>query len=250
MMTVETDDDYCIVNRHSWSGSGGSGHSSSSAMTDDNLQQLYSNLVETANDALHATLLAVNCAAESFNFPFKLKPVYFKSTQTESNAEDTQSQPRRGSVQSVLHEPERVEIIQAEEKLFLYFKGLSRLNTFLTQKSNSSIGDLYIKFSIHHGTQQLDSQALKLERHDKLVQRKVDFFTTDTKIQFRDCDLCLIPREATLVIQLCTVSSQSSSSQSSQLGSYSSLGNADYSEQPSGFRCLAWTSKSLFDENL
>ncbi len=75
MITVETDDDYCIVNRHSTNGS----HSSSSAMTDDNLQQLYSNLVEISNDALHATLLAVNCAAESFNFPFKIKPVYSKA---------------------------------------------------------------------------------------------------------------------------------------------------------------------------
>ena len=157
---------------------------------------------------------------------------------------------RRGSVVSVQQDSERVEIIQAEEKLFLHFKGLSRLHTFLTQKSTTPIGDLYIKFSIHHGAQQLDSVALKLERHDKLVQRKVDFFTTDTRILFRDSDLCLIPREAILVIQLCAVSSQQySADQSSMHGNYSSLGSGEY-EQPTSFKCLAWTSKSLFDENL
>lgn len=130
--------------------------------------------------------------------------------------------------------------------MFLYFKGLSRLSDFLALKDSSSISDLYIRFSIYNGTRQFDSVIVKVDNYDKLTQKKVDFFTTDSKIVFNHADLCLLPREAFLVVQLCTINSGGQTSNTHSGNGYSSLA----SDENNSYRCLAWTSKSLFDDNL
>ena len=121
MMSInDSEDGYCIIDRN-LTGPGVSVNSN------DNLQFIYLNLIEVTNDGLNTVLLFVNCASESFCLPFKLRPVYHKSKEIECDTVSRQS--------SVMYEPNnKVEIIQAEEKLFLYFKGLSRLSDFLNQK--------------------------------------------------------------------------------------------------------------------
>ena len=107
-----------------------------SGVTDESLQYLYANLLEACDEAMHVVLIFVNCAADSYNFPFKLKPIY---TQRKYAVEDDNGEENEGEtyseIENVCHETERIEIIQSDEKFFLHFNGLSRLNEFLKEKS-------------------------------------------------------------------------------------------------------------------
>jgi len=134
MNNNDADEGYCIIDRD----------------TDESLAMMISNLVETSNEAMHAVVLFVNCAANSFNLPFRLKPIY-----------EGEEKYRRGSVSSNLSggsegvsrkgsccEVEKIEIIQAEEKLFIYFKGLSRLSDFLSEKTSRFVIHIYKSYIV------------------------------------------------------------------------------------------------------
>ncbi len=127
---------------------GGSGSMANSS-TDSSLQYLYSNLVETSDQLLSAVFGFVNTCSESFNFPFKLKPVYsnslknFEDRRRENDEDDIENEKENDQglelkikkTKEEFYESEKIEIIQAEEKIFLYFYGLSRLTSFLNEKS-------------------------------------------------------------------------------------------------------------------
>ena len=84
--------------------------------SNETLAFLYANLVDITNDGLQAIIVFVNCASDSYNFPFNIK-----------NA-------TKNTINKSLANYEKIEIIQAEEKYFLYFKGISRLTSFLLEK--------------------------------------------------------------------------------------------------------------------
>ncbi len=66
--------------------------------------------------------------------------------------------------------------------------------------------------------------------------------------------MCLLPREALLVIQLCTINlsnnAQLQQQQQNSSNGYSNLSSSTSTPVTQAYKCLAWTSKSLFDENL
>lgn len=106
MMSMNDTDDYCVIDRQS-----------NTLFSDDNLQLIFTQLVDISNEAMHAVVLFVNCAAESFSFPFKIRPVYETSkyqTRSDSFSETSSVDSRK----STFYEAERTEIIQAEEKVF------------------------------------------------------------------------------------------------------------------------------------
>jgi len=119
---------------------------SSSGITDSNLNSLYSNLVETSNRALEACLTFVNCAADSFNLPFKLLPVY-SMKQTSDEIEKNEEEE---SIEYCLREEltieisDRKETIQSNEKLLIQFYGINRLGQLLSDKSMRFIFTAYL----------------------------------------------------------------------------------------------------------
>ena len=151
----------------------------SGASTDSSLMLIYSNLVEACNDAMHAIGTFLNCAASSFYWHFRLTPVYSTSTSNNNNRASRET-TTSGSYDSV----ELLEIIQADEKVAVYFSSLSRLSGFLAGLSGGggdggqlTSDEFYLKFSIWHGVKQLDTVIIKLDRLDKLLSKKVDFFS-------------------------------------------------------------------------
>ena len=86
---------------------------------------------------------------------------------------------------------------------------------------------------------------------DKLIQKKVDAFTKPCRIQFEKIALCLLPREAILFIQLySTTNSLSNLNSTNSLlinGVIMPIENNLYNNDDC---CLAWTSKSFFNDDL
>jgi hypothetical protein len=128
-LTVLTDqNDYWVVE-------------SSTVSIEEDLQLIYSNLIELCNDAMHSVLLFINCASYSFNLPFKLKPIYFKKYYLTENDESKNDENETAKDNFMLNSinnyehSETIEIIQSDESFFLYFNGLSRLNEFLNEKN-------------------------------------------------------------------------------------------------------------------
>jgi len=127
LMMSSTDADeggYCIVDQDS----------------DENLAMMIGNLVEASNEAMHAVVLFVNCAADSFNLAFRLRPVFAGGAGGKSRSgsvgSDVSGESEASSRKGSCCEAEKIEIIQAEEKVLVYFKGLSRLSDFLSEKAS------------------------------------------------------------------------------------------------------------------
>ena len=92
-------------------------NSDSNAITDSNLQMLFTSLIETADQAVESILAFLNCTATSFYWPFKPQAVYDdKTVQEESNPSAEQ----------------KLEIIQTDEKLVVFVHSFSRLSPFFT----------------------------------------------------------------------------------------------------------------------
>ena len=151
----------------------GSFEISTGGATDSNLLMVYANLLDVCNDSMHAMGTFLNCAAASFYWPFRLTPVYSKTTRS-----DGDSSGDRVLAPSNYESVEQLEIIQAEEKVAVYFNSLSRLSGFLTGLSaviGQSNTELYLKFSVCYGVKQLDSAVVKLDKLEKFLSKKVDF---------------------------------------------------------------------------
>ena len=110
--------------------------SSTAGSTDTNLNLIYSNLVETTNKALEACLTFINCAADSFNLPFKLVPVYSSKQSLNETDYEQESEPVESRLRALAIETaDRKETIQSGEKLALQFFGINRLGQLLSDKS-------------------------------------------------------------------------------------------------------------------
>jgi hypothetical protein len=148
---------------------------SSTGSTDANLNSIFSSLVETCNKALKAILEFVNCASDSFDLNFKIIPVYDNNDGDDGDENEVTENNNSGLNLN------KKEIIQSEEKLELDVNGINRLNQFLSDKSNSNL-DLFLKFSIYYGKKQLDSVIIKLDKYEKLAQKKSDHFQTNQRL--------------------------------------------------------------------
>jgi len=145
---------------------------SSTGSTDANLNSIFSSLVETCNKALKAILEFVNCASDSFDLNFKIIPVYDNNDGDENEVTENNNSGLNLN---------KKEIIQSEEKLELDVNGINRLSQFLSDKSSSNL-DLFLKFSIYYGKKQLDSVIIKLDKYEKLAQKKFDHFQTNQRL--------------------------------------------------------------------
>ena len=139
------------------------------------LNSIFSSLVETCNKALKAILEFVNCASDSFDLNFKIIPVYDNNDGDDGDENEVTENNNSGLNLN------KKEIIQSEEKLELDVNGINRLNQFLSDKSNSNL-DLFLKFSIYYGKKQLDSVIIKLDKYEKLAQKKSDHFQTNQRL--------------------------------------------------------------------
>lgn len=148
---------------------------SSTGSTDANLNSIFSSLVDTCNKALKAILEFVNCASDSFDLNFKIIPVYDNNDGDDGDENEVTENNNSGLNLN------KKEIIQSEEKLELDVNGINRLNQFLSDKSNSNL-DLFLKFSIYYGKKQLDSVIIKLDKYEKLAQKKSDHFQTNQRL--------------------------------------------------------------------
>lgn len=81
---------------------------------------LYPPMFDLVNNSLHAILMFVNCAAVSFNWSFKLKPIYSNKA-----LNDNEEEREKQNFKCV---DDAIDIIQSEDKFSLHFHGLSRLN--------------------------------------------------------------------------------------------------------------------------
>ena len=90
---------------------------------------LYPSIVDMVNSAMHAVLLFVNCAAASFSWPYRLRPVYADPLLNDDEIE------RELEIKSGLTEEDLIDVIQCEEKMAIYFYGLSRLNALINSLS-------------------------------------------------------------------------------------------------------------------
>ncbi|RNA20117.1 hypothetical protein BpHYR1_010132 [Brachionus plicatilis] len=153
-----------------------------------------------------------------------------------------------------------VEIIQADSKLVIYFKGISRLDSLINKfysNNNSPLG-LYLKFSIVYGLNILDTVHMRLDKIDRNSQKKVDFFIKTIKIQFDRMDLCILPREACLLVEL-FVTNIPNPNYGNMFNLFNEKASDKYPvvsssnsafQNHDGDRCVAWASKSLFDQKL
>ena len=139
--------------------------------SDSNLQMLYSNLLDACNESLHAIGTFTNCVSFSFYWAFKLQPVYTNSTKNDGSS-------IQNSAES-LHEAEKIEVIQADEKVIIYFNGLSRIHSFFNSLAGvlNQQTELFLKFSICYGTKVLDSVIIRLDKLDKFLSKKTHYFT-------------------------------------------------------------------------
>lgn len=192
--------------------------------TDSNLNEIYLNLVESTSKTMNAILAFINCACSSFNLAFRLQPVY-------AVADEEVAEQRTELVPN-----SKMEIIQSDDKLQLQFYGVNRLGQLLNEFKSNLGPDLLVKFSVMYGTRVYDSVLVRLDKYEKLNNRKQDYFSTNQRIVFKRIDLCLLPRESILLIQLCSVSNTISL-------------NNSFSEEKMN-KCLAWSSISLFKDDL
>lgn len=121
MMTAsESDYGYGIENGETRGGS--------SSKKKENLDNptVYKDIIEMVNNCLHAVLSYVNCAATSFGWPFKLKPIYLDEDLNEE--EENEERRRRESEH---------DIIQSDEKFSIDFFGMSRLGHFFSSIANT-----------------------------------------------------------------------------------------------------------------
>lgn len=86
---------------------------------------IFSAIYDLVNNSLHAVMFFVNCASVSFNWKFKVKANFAKKAKT----------PDQPAAEPVNTNPTPVDIIQAEEKLYIDFHGLSRLNSLLNSQA-------------------------------------------------------------------------------------------------------------------
>lgn len=110
---------------------------------------LYPSIVDIVNSSMHAVLLFVNCAAASFYWPYRLRPVYSDPLLNDDEIE------RELEIKDGLAEEDVIDVIQCEEKLAIYFFGLSRLNALIN--SLSTVLRYYIS-----STQSIFNEFLKL----------------------------------------------------------------------------------------
>lgn len=210
----------------------------------------------TLNEFVTKTLLVrlatyMNSVFRSFYLPFRVARC--KANTKEADLNDDEQE---------LADSEKVETIQANEKFYIYFNGLSRLSYFLNGLSTTlqSTSELFLKFSLVYGTKLLDYVVIKL---DKLFQRKLENFNKKCKIVFDRLDLCQLPRETYLQIQIYTTTINMSNANlfnsfqevhskvyvnNEQIDLVSSSVNKISSNMID--KCLAWTSKSIFDDHL
>ena len=87
--------------------------------TDSSLQLLYSTLQDTCNQVIVTVANFVNCAAESFAWPFKVKINYKLDTSNESSSIS-----------------QTIELLESEDKYFLCFNGISRIYSLLNEKAS------------------------------------------------------------------------------------------------------------------
>jgi hypothetical protein len=84
---------------------------------------------------------------------------------------------------------------------------------------------------------------------DKLIQKKVDAFTKPYRIQFEKISLCLLPKEAILLVQLYSTNSIDNLNPANSL-----IINGVTMPHETNFinndTCLAWASKSFFNDKL
>lgn len=90
-------------------------NSDSNAITDSNLQMLFTSLIETADQAVESVLSFLNCSATSFYWPFKPQAVYDDKTVQEELDQSAK---------------QKLEIIQIDEKLVVFVHSFSRLGSF------------------------------------------------------------------------------------------------------------------------
>ena len=202
---------------------------------------LYASVLETCERALSAAGEFVNVAARSLHWPLRLGSVTCEHVDSSCDcAPDTQDEEEE---QAIDKRRQRVEIIQADEKLIVYFYGLSRLggllklvtaaatataaspspsgnanangnsngnNSGVDSSSSVSSVELYLRLSVCFAGRVIDSALVRLDKLDKCVKRErdptraADFIVKPHRVQFDRVSLCLMPREATLLVQLCT----------------------------------------------
>ena len=177
--------------------------------TDSSLSMVYTNLVDACNEAMHAAGAFLNCAASSFYWTFRVTPIFTSSTLTKTNTGDESSDAYDECLEEISSNAEKIETLHTDEKVVVYLNSLSRLTNFLTSLSSSSSttntsggnglastnvtepssssssslfmndrnAELYLKFSIWHGVKQMDSVIIKLDRLERLMSKKVEFFS-------------------------------------------------------------------------
>lgn len=100
------------------------GDSSPSRKENVDTSSLFPSIIEIVNNSLHGVLLFVNCAATSFGWQYKLKPIYANSSAEDDNDNDD-AKDSSGST-SVAYSA-AIDVIQSDEKFSINFYGLSRL---------------------------------------------------------------------------------------------------------------------------
>jgi hypothetical protein len=166
---------------------------------------LYSNLVDACNEAMHAAGAFINCAAASFCWSFRVRPI-FTTTSLKNNENNDFDQDND---ESSLTNADKIETLHTDEKVVVYLNSLSRMSHFLASLSSSGGGgggvsgsnggstspsvpeqlpspfsaiaadrnaEFYLKFSIWHGIRQMDSVIIKLDKLEKMISKKVDSF--------------------------------------------------------------------------
>jgi hypothetical protein len=109
--------------------------SSISSSSENNLNILYNSLVDASNTGIHAILEFVNSAALSFNWPFRLSPVFKARENDEYKKEKNYSYDELVA----FADEEAIEIGECNDKLLIYFSGLSRLYGCLSNLSASAV---------------------------------------------------------------------------------------------------------------
>ena len=166
---------------------------------------VYSNLNDACNEAMHAAGAFINCAAASFYWSFRVRPIFTTTSLKNNENNDDFDQDNDDSS---LTNADKIETLHTDEKVVVYLNSLSRMTLFLASLSSnggsgSSSGgnsgsstsppvseqlpssslitadrnaEFYLKFSIWHGIRQMDSVVIKLDRLERMMSKKVDSF--------------------------------------------------------------------------
>ena len=137
-----------------------------------------------------------NCAAASFYWSFRVRPIFTTTSLKNNENNDTLDQDND---ESSLTNADKIETLHTDEKVVVYLNSLSRMSHFLASLSSnggsgksgsstsppvpeqfptSSSSSLITadRFSIWHGIRQMDSVVIKLDKLERMMSKKVDSF--------------------------------------------------------------------------